>query len=247
MPKGEIMNEQQRLADIQNLLQYVKGVLDTPARQDVAAILDDIGHMTLGLVENLKALDTSINTTQKEAFDSHTKQIADTSQTIMEKLNAVQQTIQHTDTSNQEGITQIQTLYQEYKELSEQCMRTYAQQEMATTETLDALCKDSKQTSMQLQEIQKVLIDKEYLNAFADKFAKTVDNLTRQNDIADAQTQKNMHQITTCMNETTSALSEIGNQLHTIEDGFQTSIGRLNIIDIKLDTITEVVTEHEPK
>lgn len=239
------MNTSQRLADIQGLLQYVKGVLDTPANHNITKTLDDIGQMTLALVDNLRSLDTAINTSQKEALASHTNRIVDISQHITDKLTAIQQSLSDIDSGSKERVEEIRALCHEYEELSKQCVDTYTEQSTALTDTLEAIHKTNNQSAQQIKKIQSSLINKEYLDGFANNITGIINTLMKQDKEADEYLDKALYQLTARIDDTANELKGIGQQLQAIDNGFQTTMGRLNVLDVKLDAIAEVVTGNE--
>lgn len=239
------MNTSQRLADIQGLLQYVKGVLDTPANHNVTKILDDIGQMTLSLVDSLRSLDVAINTNQKEALESHTHRIIDISQHITDKLTTIQETLSDIDQGSKTRLDEIRNLCHEYEELSKQAVDIYTEQSTSLNKTLDVIHKTNSQSVQQIKDIQKQMVDKEYLTGFAKNITGIVNTLIQQDNEADKHTDEALYQLTVRIDDATKELQDIGKQLQSIDDGFQTTLGRLNVIDVKLDTITEVVSDND--
>lgn len=235
------MNTQQKIADILMLVEYVKEHVEMEPHNKQNKQLDEIGLTAVSMLDILRKLDTKMNDDQEDMFTSYKTAIDTMSGKILDQLKTMVETIKETGNVSNTVLNRIEETYSTYGDTLKENTEKLTAQNTEHDKNVQELSNNVESLKTTIDDLGQKVLSKGLLDNVMNNIQNRISELTKQDQELNASYERYItatEKMTTTVAQSSAALNET---LESVDDSFKTSVGRLDMILMKMDLFTKSV------
>lgn len=231
----------QRLADIKALLEYVKEGISKAVDDGRTEQLDSMGSATLTIMTTLRDIQEGIGKSERQLLDLHEEITKETFSILEESLDQLLEDVKKNTNNQEEFINKVVDSYTAYTKTLENLdlsLNDGKEREEGVYDRIDdkvdGIAKDLKRID---EQIPKEIAYQASLKEINNSINRMVESERLNND----RHQEALRKVENELAQSQELLAETNNALGKIGDTYEQSTGRLSVLDMKLDNLTEMM------
>ena len=233
------MTEKQTWSDILLLVQYIKSNLDENNFKQYEYQLDQIGQVTLSILQTLQTFDTNAHTAYETLLTTHTTQTTQMAQDIQKQLQSILTTSDSLHINYNDTLQIIKAMQQEYYQTLQHEVGVFKEYNETYTAIVKALSQQIIQIQNQTKNLQQQTLTEPMIHEMLIPFHTYLHTVQQTDEQFYQEQQQKTDKISDMINTINTSVQTLNTSIQNIMETFTTSMSRLNVLNVKLDTLVD--------
>lgn len=231
----------QRLADIKALLEYVKEGISKAVDENRTEQLDSLGSATLTIMTTLRDIQEGIGKSESQLLELHGEITQETFKHLEESLNNLLDNVKENTSNRNDFIEKIVGSYDTYSSNLENLKASIDEGKEREEGVYDRIDEKIGDISTDLQRIDEQIPKEITYQASLKEINNSINRMVESERLNNDRHQEALRKVGEELSKSQDLLSETNIALEEISETYEQSTGRLSVLDMKLDNLTEMM------
>lgn len=231
----------QRLADIKALLDYVRAGIDNIVDDGKVEQLDGMGQATMTILTTLRDIQEGIEHSEGRLVELHSEITKETFENLEKPLEELLEDINNNTTSQKDFLNEIVQSYQSYESFISQMEESLKESKEDEERSYEDINQKIDNISGEVSKIGEQVPKEAVYQASLKEINNSINRMVESERLNNDRHQETLSKVSGELAKAQELLTETNEALDSISQTYERSTGRLSVLDLKLDTLTDIL------
>lgn len=231
----------QNLADIKALLDYVRVGLDGIVKEGAEQQLDNIGQATLTGLTALRDIQYGIEESEARLLELHSQISKETFKNLEEPLKGLLKSVKDSQDNQDNFLNDITKAYSNYESSIRQMEQSLKESKDLEYKQHEDINKTLERVFGGIETVGKQLPKEESYQASLKEIDNSINRMIESERLNNDRHQEVLDKVKGELSKSQNLLAETNKRLDGISDTYEQSTGRLSVLDLKLNILTDIL------
>lgn len=233
------MNMQQKLADIQMLVTYIKDHLDMEPAETESRRLDEIGKTTLEISDVLKTIEQKTGTGADSIFDEYKTVVGKAVDDVASQLGDIKKVLDTNTGLTNNLYVKIDDIYVKYTGILEESTTKLELQRETYTKEIDRLVSEMERLTAMTKVLDEKTMTEEQLRVLVSGLEKQLYEVIGQDKNLNTVYMENANRLESMIKDVEQSYRNLNETLESVDGSFKTAVSRLDVLLMQMNLFTE--------